>query len=385
MPPPTPQEFHARAARARTLMRRAGLDGLIVTDPVSYQYFAGVKLPAQNHFRPAAFVLPLAGEPIAIHWSGPEMFARLYNRPPPGWIADKRVYNEVPRTREPTDDWGIRDALADRGLTRARLGIELGRETRLGLTIADFERLKAELPGTRFVDSGAVVWGCRTIKSEWEIACARKACEIGGTAFARVLAELRPGISQRDIQRHVLATCAELGADLDSDPPLALGARGPGGTFQKGDVLYLDGGPRYQGYRMDFTRRAVFGAPSPRQRDEHDWMWDLLRRVMDRMKPGVSVRELFDYSQAELAKRPDYANYSTDGTLRIGHGVGLDTEPPYINAFDDTVLAEGMTITPEPKIESPDGLVNPEEHVAVRAGGVEILSVHPGPELVVVA
>jgi Xaa-Pro aminopeptidase len=385
MPPPRHEEFHARADRARALLRAAGIDGLIVTDPVSYQYFAGVKLPVQNHFRPAALVLPVQGEPVAIHWSGPAMFARLYHRPSPGWVKDTRIYDDVPRTFEATDDWGIRDALADRGLAGARLAIELGRETRLGLTIHDFERLRAELLGATFVDSGPVVWGCRTIKSDWEIACARKACEIGGTAFARVLAELRPGVSQRDIQRRVLAITAELGADLDSDPPLALGARGPGGTFQKGDALYLDGGPRYQGYRMDFTRRAVFGAPTPRQRDEHDWMWDLLRRLMDRMKPGVATRELFEYSQRELAKRPDFANYSADGTLRIGHGVGLDTEPPYINAFDNSVLAEGMTITPEPKIESADGLVNPEEHVVVRAGGVEILSVNPGSDLVVVA
>ena len=43
-----------------------------------------------------------------------------------------------------------------------------------------------------------------------------------------------------------------------------------------------------------------------------------------------------------------------------------------------------MTLTPEPKIESPDGLVNPEEHVAIREHGCEILSTAPGWELFVV-
>ena len=59
---------------------------------------------------------------------------------------------------------------------------------------------------------------------------------------------------------------------------------------------------------------------------------------------------------------------------RIGHGIGLENEPPSICAFDDTVLQAGMALTPEPKIESVDGLVNPEEQVVVRPTGCEILS-----------
>jgi Xaa-Pro dipeptidase len=49
-------------------------------------------------------------------------------------------------------------------------------------------------------------------------------------------------------------------------------------------------------------------------------------------------------------------------------------EPPSICAFDDTVLEAGMALTPEPKIESVEGLVNPEEHVVIRPNRCEILS-----------
>ena len=48
------------------------------------------------------------------------------------------------------------------------------------------------------------------------------------------------------------------------------------------------------------------------------------------------------------------------------------------------VAASEPEATPEPKIESPDGLVNPEEHVAIREHGCEILSTDPGWELFVV-
>jgi Xaa-Pro aminopeptidase len=70
--------------------------------------------------------------------------------------------------------------------------------------VVDFELLKEQLPKARFVDSGPVVWGCRLIKSEWEIDCMRQACEIGGVAWHRAFEDLRPGIAASAVQKNVL-------------------------------------------------------------------------------------------------------------------------------------------------------------------------------------
>lgn len=378
------EECLARVARARTLMRANGIDGLVVTDPVGFYYFAGQKVSAGGIGRPMAFILPCEGEPAVIDWSGAGLFARLYKRPYPTWVEDRRIYPEVPFNREPRVDWGIRDALADRGLSNAVIGIELGNEPRLGLGLSDFDRLRADMPRARWVDSSPVIWGCRMIKSEWEIGKLKQACDIGGRTFKRVLDELHAGISQSQIQRASLQYYCDFGADLDSGPPLALGATGPGGTFVKGDVLYLDGGCSVNGYRMDFTRRAVFGAPSERQRAEHDGMWEITLKLIDRMKPGTTTAEIFEYSQS-LVSKTGWRNYSDHPSKRIGHGIGLVTEPPYLNAFDPYVLQAGMSITPEPKIETVEGLLNAEEHVIVRDGGCEIISSRPDWKLHVVA
>lgn len=380
-----PADEHAdRVGRARGHMRKHGLDGLVVTDPVHYSYFTGHKVPGWMKSRPAIFILPLEGEPALITWSGPGMFARLYKQPFPSWVQDRRIYPEVPFTHEPRVDWGIADILRERGLAEGRIGIELGRETWLGIPVVDYELLREQVPRARFVDSGPVVWGCRLIKSEWEIDCLRKACEVGGKAWKRVIEELRPGISVAEVQRKTLAYYAEEGADLNSEPPSVFGATGPGRTFQKGDVLYMDGGCSYTGYKMDITRRAVFGKPSPRQQSEHDGMWELLHEIIERMRPGAAVRDLFAFSQTRLAARPEWTNYSDHPAKRIGHGIGLENEPPSISGTDDTVLAEGMVLTPEPKIESADGLVNPEEQVVVRASGPEVISHVPASGLFVV-
>lgn len=370
-------EHENRVRRARALMRERQMDGLIVTDPVHYGYFTGHKVPGWQKSRPAIFVLPLEGEPALITWSGPEMFARLYHQPFPSWVQDRRIYPEVPFTPEPRVDWGVADIVKERGLDTGKLGIELGRETWLGIPVVDYDLLREQLPRAHFVDSGPVVWGCRLIKSEWEVDCMRRACAIGGRAWQRVFEELRPGISVAEVQSKVLAYYAEEGADLNSEPPMVFGATGPGRSFQKGDVLYIDGGCSYSGYRMDITRRAVFGQPSPRQRAEHDSMWELLEEVIAKMTVGTPVRDVFEFSQTWLSARPEWTNYSDHPAKRIGHGIGLENEPPSISGTDATVLAAGMVLTPEPKIESVDGLVNPEEQVVVTAAGPEVISRAP--------
>lgn len=379
------QEYPERIAQARRLMTEQGLDGLVVTDPVHYRYFTGHRVPSWMKSRPSIFVLPLTGEPALITWSGPEMFARLYEYPFPSWVEDRRIYPDVPLSSAAQTDWGIAAALRERGLETARLGIELGRETWLGVPHADFALLCEQLPRAQFVDSGPVVWGCRMIKSDWELHCLEQACTRGSQAWYAVLQETRVGDTIRQVQERIMAQYLQHGADIDSGPPMVMGATGEGSRFQRGDILYLDGGCAYQGYQMDITRRAVFGPPSARQVDEHEGMWALMHDIIARMKPGVAVRELFEYSQNRLAAVPRWRNYSDHPAKRIGHGIGLETEPPSISGTDDAVLQAGMVFTPEPKIESADGLVNPEEQVVVTPAGGKLLSDEQGGKLWVIA
>lgn len=376
-------ETEARRVKALSLMRERGVDCLLVTDPLNFWYFTGQRIPLWMASRPAMLVLPQSGSPTVVDWSGPSMFARLYKKPSPNHVEDVRIYPEIPRQAERPVDWGLAEILEEKGVLSGTVAAELGYETRLNLAMEDWELLKRQTPKVRWVDSGPIVWSCRMIKSEWEIDKLKSACRIGGEAWKRMFAELETGMSPAQVQKRVVQLYLELGGDLESDPPIALGATGPNGTFQKGDILYLDGGCHFEGYRMDFTRRAVFGPPSERQKAEHDGMWEILGKVMDFMKPGVATREVFEYSQGLLAKTK-WTNYSDHPAKRIGHGIGLGSEPPYLNAFDEHVLQPGMSITPEPKIEVAEGLLNAEEHIIMRDTGVEIISTNPDPALLVI-
>ena len=209
------EEYPDRVARTRALMREKRVDGLIVTDPVSFYYYTGIKIPSWQKGRPSIFVLPLEGEPALVSWSGPGMFARLYGKPFPSWVADRRIYPEAPMVHEEPCDWGLVGVLNDRKLGAARLAIEMGDGCRLAMPLGDFRLIERTFPQATFVDSSSIIWSCRIIKSAWEQSCSRKAVEIGGRAWKRGIAELRPGITGRDIQARILRYYIEEGADIE--------------------------------------------------------------------------------------------------------------------------------------------------------------------------
>ena len=379
----TPQgEYDGRVARARTLMRDNGIDCLIVTDPVTYQYFTGHRAPGHAG-RPSVFVLPLDGDPAVITMWVQKMFHELDGVPFPTWVEDRRFYTEFPFDSTRPTDWGIADVCRERGVADGTLAIELGEWTKLGIPVADYERLKEDLAGARFVDGGRVTWGCRLVKSQWELEQMRDACALSGRAWEQVLPTLRIGETARDISKKIALAYDEVGGAMMFGG-FARGATGERGAFQAGDVLYLDGGGTFGGYPTDFTRRAVFGEPSQRQLDEHRIALEIQQAMLDAMKPGTRVAEIFAIGIRAI-EEAGLRNYSDDPAKRVGHGIGLEQgEPPSISGTDETVLVEGMTLTVEPKFYSDDGLVNPDEMVAVTANGYEILSTVPSRDLHVV-
>jgi hypothetical protein len=64
------------------------------------------------------------------------MFAAHPQAAFPSWVADRRIYPEVPFTKEPRVDWGVAGILKEKGLDPEG-GIELGRETWLGIALVD--------------------------------------------------------------------------------------------------------------------------------------------------------------------------------------------------------------------------------------------------------
>jgi len=142
-----PEEYHRRVARARQAMEAARLDALLLSDDRNVFYFtgAGGATPREDKARPQFVVLPLTGEVTALVSQ-----ARAIPFRESSWVPKLRTYDGLG-----TDV--VRAALADlvlQAAPRARtLGMELGYEQRLGMSVADYEALRTRFPDRHCVDA----------------------------------------------------------------------------------------------------------------------------------------------------------------------------------------------------------------------------------------
>ena len=97
------------------------------------------------------------------------------------WFPDVRGYDDL--MYAPIDQvLGVVDEL---GMRAGPIGMELGAEHRVGLTVNELDDLRTSLSPVPVVDIGDLIWSIRIIKSEAEIALHRESGRIAAAAFER--------------------------------------------------------------------------------------------------------------------------------------------------------------------------------------------------------
>lgn len=335
-------ELAQRLERARALMDARGLAALLITERSNFAYFSGFRSAQYEHkMRPMALVLPLRGEPAAAVYSrdvGPL-------RRVAGW-EQVQSYIDVPFPLEIVSDLLRAAGLNDRG---TRIGAELGTNERLGLPVTDLRRLETELvQNATFVDAAPLLRELKIRKSPLEVAYIRRACAISQLAFERTCERIRPGVTGREVAQTLTIAMLELGADL-THPGKINQAYPLDHVYRAGDALWLDYGAIYRGYNADIARRAIFGPPTDEQRRQHDLIWGIAEACIEAVQPGARASDVARVCNARLRA----AGYpELNGPKRVGHGIGLEpSEPPSLSLMDDTLLEDGMIVTPEPRID----------------------------------
>jgi Xaa-Pro aminopeptidase len=108
------------------------------------------------------------------------------------------------------------------------------------------------------------------------------------------------------------------------------------------------------GYHLDETRMLTIDSMPDKAMQASRAAIEIHNQVIDRAKPGMITKELFDYS-VDLAQSSGYAeSYLGPPGHKvsfIGHGIGLEiVEPPFIANNRKDILKPGMTFALEPKI-----------------------------------
>ncbi|UCD81011.1 MAG: aminopeptidase P family protein [Desulfobacterales bacterium] len=366
------EEYVSRQNRAQKLMQAADIQALLVTDPTNLFYFTGASYFGEMSYpRPAALLIPREKEAMLLthdfHLAVP-------------WQGDVREYPKVGEL--PVDM--LKDMFSDAGCESGRIGMELGREQRLGMSYSDFRKVRAALPEIIPVDAAGMIWDTRMQKSDAEIAIIQQACKIHDDVFKKVFDAVKAGMTTREIEQLFRMAIAESESDSgwavvcvgDFDEHQASGPTHPDKVLQADALLWVDLGIVLRGYHTDYCRGLVVGALSETRKELWDKVQQVLLAGIESVKAGIPVSAVY---QAQLSKAEELGlDMQTWKARRFGHGSGLHTtEPPYISGDDHTILKQGVILHIEPGCIQKDGIYVREEQVLVTETGCKVLSNAP--------
>lgn len=222
----------------------------------------------------------------------------------------------------------------------------------------------------------------RAHKDPAEIALIGKACEITEAGFRRVLNFVKPGVGEWEIEAEYIHEFVRRGSSGFAYPPIIGSGKNTcvlhyvqnSCRCEKGDLLLMDVGAEWSGYKADMTRTIpVSGQFTKRQKEVYNAVLRVMLGANEILRPGHTPkeyhREVLELMEAELVNlgllsMSDVRNQGRDKTAvkkyfmhGTSHHLGLDVHdvaPPHYP------FTEGMVFTIEP------GIYIPEENLGIR-------------------
>jgi Xaa-Pro aminopeptidase len=344
-----PEIHAARRRRAQQLVRDTDADAALITAGPNVRYLTG--LASSN----AALLLPADGD-----------WALL--------ATDSRYAGAAER------DASDLDLLIERFI-EGRLATEASRRgiRRLAfesheMTVDRHGELAARLEGAATVPFGRKIEALRIVKDATELEKLQVACELSDAALAQVLPGIKAGDTERTVAFRLDAQMIALGAERTAfDTIVASGRNGAiphhvptDRPLQRGDLVTMDFGARYDGYHADMTRTVAIGAVA-------DWQRDIYELVARAQQVGIAVLEDgVEAGAVDAAARDviEAAGHSAHFQHGLGHGVGLEIhEAPMLGYGRTGKLSDRVPVTVEPGVYLPGlGGVRIEDVLVVTAG-----------------
>lgn len=233
----------------------------------------------------------------------------------------------------------------------------------------------------------------RAVKGAAEIDLVRRAIDVTAAGLSRVLAALRPGVMEYELEAELVGEFTRRRARMAYEPIIGSGKNAcvlhyldNDQECRSGDLVLIDVGANYGNYAADLTRTyPVSGRFSARQRAVYDAVKRVFDRAVARTTVGTRIRDWKRAAQIDMAdelvglglitaeerardsaEEPACRRYFMHG---LGHSLGLGVHDL---APQDGPFAAGWIMTVEP------GLYIPEEGIGVRLEN-DILVTEQGP------
>ncbi len=195
----------------------------------------------------------------------------------------------------------------------------------------------------------------RSVKSQDEIDCIKKSCEILEKSFYEVLPYIKVGITEKEIAELLKKQYISNGAeDLSFDSIVAFNENSAVPHHETSDkiltnnsVVLIDTGCKYNGYCSDYTRTLYVGEPPKKFKEVYNLVWGANELSEKLIKSGMDTVDA-DKIAREYLEKNGYGKFFTHS---LGHGVGLEIhESPTLSPKKSTVLEDGMVFTIEPGV-----------------------------------
>ena len=232
----------------------------------------------------------------------------------------------------------------------------IGLVERVFIPITFYEYLVKHLPDAKFVDATEWVDEIKVIKSPEEIELIKGTAALQDQAIEHLKKTIKPGMRDFDVWAEADYSAIRSG----SDQQCILVGSGPTGTavgflnphfqnrvIKEGDqvtALIETNGPG--GYYTQTMKCFMVGRkPSQELQDAHGVALEAQAMTVDRLKPGVDPKELWDMTN-DFLKKKGYA----PNLLLYAHGQGLSlVERPLIRYNETWKLKAGMNIAVHPR------------------------------------
>jgi len=241
-----------------------------------------------------------------------------------------------------------------------------------------YQKITARVPEVTIKNSSHFLETMRMVKSPEEIAAIERAIQVTYQGMTEVLAELRPGITEYQLDGILQNSFKRQGAQhMAFEPIIGAGEETTILHYQKrnlslepGQLLLLDVGAEWDHYAADITRTIpVDGRFTNEQALIYDIVLKAQKAVIGAIKPGVTLLELDDIAKNVIRG----AGYIDEFFHVTSHHLGLEVHDVADNGLQ---LKPGMVITVEPGIylQNKKIGVRIEDDILVTETGYRILS-----------
>jgi Xaa-Pro aminopeptidase len=207
-----------------------------------------------------------------------------------------------------------------------------------------------------------------------------KAVKIADRVFTCL--KIDEGMSEKEVANQIKSLLKKFGSKPAFRIIVASGKRSamPHGfasskKIKKGDLVVIDFGALYNGYRSDITRTVVVGKSTEKQKKIFSTVRQAQKRAIKAVRIGRSCIEI-DRAAREYIEKQGFGKYFIHNT---GHGIGRKVhQAPKISKKNRRRLRSGMVITIEPGIYIKGwGGVRIEDMVLVTKRGGKVLTKTP--------